>query len=214
MSLFCIAMKYSLEKRTEQSVTDLVLMGNVANGDEGAQRELLARISHRIHRTCLCLSGSSADADDLSQSALIEILRAASSFRGESSLEYWADRITVQSAAKQYQKKRRRRLLKDTFHHPGYEVMDVDEQAALSQARDRINGILAQLPYKQRVSVVLHHLHGYDVPEIAKMIDTKESTIRARLRIGLQKLRKKILADTVLKPWIEEVRMRRCKDER
>jgi DNA-directed RNA polymerase specialized sigma24 family protein len=38
------------------------------------------------------------DADDATQVALVEILKAAPSYRGESSLEAWADRIAVRVA--------------------------------------------------------------------------------------------------------------------
>ena len=67
----------------------------VAGGDTHAQRVLAHRLAPRIQRVAHRLLANGADADDAAQIALMEILRSAATYREESSIERWADRIAV-----------------------------------------------------------------------------------------------------------------------
>lgn len=119
-------------------------------------------------------------------------------------MEYWADRVTVRTAAKVFAKRDRRRRIRDAFFVPEHEPTDTERQAALGQVRVRLRHHLLALPEKQRIVVVLHYLHEYDVPEIAELIGERLNTVRSRLSRGLVRLRQRILADRGLKDWIRE----------
>src|SRR5688500_6750640 len=64
-------------------------------------RDLLARRLHgRVSRLASAFLRNAADADDASQLAMLEILRALPAFRGESRLEAWADRVAVRTVVR------------------------------------------------------------------------------------------------------------------
>ena len=86
-------------------------MAAVAAKDAKAQEVLLRRLSGRVLRLTRALCGSGADADDASQQALLEILRSGANFRVESSIEHWADRITIRCVMRALRRERRRRGL-------------------------------------------------------------------------------------------------------
>ena len=49
--------------------------------------------------------------------------------------------------------------------------------------------MLRQLPAEQREAVILRFYSGLTVREIAKITGAKETTVKARIRYALQKLR-------------------------
>ena len=49
--------------------------------------------------------------------------------------------------------------------------------------------VLARLPRKQRAAVVLHHLHGYRVREIADVIGSTTAAVKVHLSRGRKRLR-------------------------
>src|SRR5688500_18309412 len=74
---------------------DIELMVQVARGEPAAQRVLVRRLLHRIQRVCRALLRNRVDAEDAAQLSVIEVLKSARNFLGESSLERWSDRITA-----------------------------------------------------------------------------------------------------------------------
>ena len=81
-------------------------------------------------------------------------------------------------------------------------TMDVDDQVAEKELRERLIQALGKLGTAVRVPVALHYLHGYEVGEIADLMDMKFNTVKGRLRKGVAKLRKHVLADPALREWV------------
>ncbi len=182
---------------------DLALLRDVESGDPAAERTLVVRISGRGTRTCRYLAGD-GDAPDLAQLAVLQVVQSAGSFRGECSLEYWVDRVTVRTAAKQFEKRSRRRQLREAHADPDPMVVDVEHQAALGQVRERLAFQFSRLSERQRGAVVLHYLYGYEISEIADLLGARINAVRSRLRKGLTQLRRYILADSCLREWVRE----------
>jgi RNA polymerase sigma-70 factor (ECF subfamily) len=190
--------------RLEQKKKELDLIRRAAGGDPIEQRRLLDRVMGRVRKTAAYLAGSSTEGEDLAQQVLVEVIRGAASFRGDSTLNYWVDRVTIQTAAKHFEKRDRRRKLRSEFWHPGKAELSVEDRAGRREIRVLIAAHLRELSPKQRFAIVLHYLYDYEVPEIAEMTHAKINTVRGRLRKGLKQIRQSILADHGLRDWIEE----------
>src|SRR5262245_56850771 len=95
--------------RDGAALADLSLMKRVAAADKHAQRVLAHRLAARVRRISQRLLSNRADADDAAQLALIEILRSAATYRDISTIERWADRITVRTVLRHAREQRRRR---------------------------------------------------------------------------------------------------------
>ena len=54
---------------------------------------------------------------------------------------------------------------------------------------DRLQDLLARLPYEQREVLVLHLHHGMRFREMAEALDVSVNTVQSRYRYGLEKLR-------------------------
>ncbi|MBN2525361.1 MAG: RNA polymerase sigma factor [Deltaproteobacteria bacterium] len=175
-----------------------------SDGDENARRRLMDLLYERIHRTASYVLSNPDDARDLAQTACVEVLMSAGSYRGDASLTYWADRVTVQTAAKAFTKKKRRERLREKFFQPARQVMTTDEQVARAQVRDRLTVHLHALKYKQRQAVVLRYIHGYSNQQVADLCEIPLETARARLKKGRAELKKKVLADPMLSAWVQD----------
>ncbi|HWZ93510.1 MAG TPA: sigma factor-like helix-turn-helix DNA-binding protein, partial [Polyangiaceae bacterium] len=53
----------------------------------------------------------------------------------------------------------------------------------------QVQGLLSVLPPEQERAVVLHHVIGLEVSEVAEHQGVPTETARSRLRLGMQKLR-------------------------
>jgi RNA polymerase sigma-70 factor (ECF subfamily) len=182
---------------------DQELAAAAADGDPGARRKLIERVLERTRRTVAYLVGADREADDMAQIALVQILRSAHTFRGECTLEYWADRITVRTAMRELRRRKRREQVEPEALVLGPPAPSADAQADLRMVRARLALLLGKLTPERRTAVVLHHVQGYGIAEVAEMTGAPVNTVRDRLRVGRRQLRKRILSDRELRGWLE-----------
>ncbi len=149
--------------------------------------QLLPRVRNLIRY----LVHGDQDVDDIAQEALLGVLRGLSSFRGDGSLESWADRIVARETFAWLRRRNPRRALS---------LEPADDTAADDATmpdeylrRRRLVRLLDQMPHEQRYALVLHHVLGLSVAEIADETAAKAETVRTRLRLGKRRLRE--LAD-------------------
>jgi len=172
--------------------------------DTDAQRELVGRLLDRVSLTVNYLAYGHRDVDDMIQLSLIEVLKSAGSFRGESTLESWAVRITVRTAARVLKQRRFRDNIVILRRRQAPSRMNPEDELRRGQLRRRMALLLQKLSIDRRAAVVLKLVHGYSIREIAGMTSSPVNTVRDRLRKGRKQLRKYILNDPVLRDWADE----------
>ena len=174
-------------------------MSLAATGDEAAQSEVVLRVAPRARVICRSLLGHAQDSADAMQSSLEAILRSASRFRGESTLETWADRITVRTALRAA---RRRRFWRMAV--PWHEVtndLSHDPEIGFSDALPRrIQDYLKELPDNRREVLVLKYVLGYSVDEIAEATKLSRNTIKYRLKTALSEMRALMRRELSIRP--------------
>ena len=88
---------------------DLLLARAAAEGQAMARRRLAERMLPRVRNMVHYLVFEDPDADDLVQLSLVEILQSIRTFGGRSTLETWADRITVRTCMRALKRRQRER---------------------------------------------------------------------------------------------------------
>src|SRR6266545_2516131 len=78
-------------------------------GDRRALEVVVGRLLPRVRNLIRYLVRGDADADDIAQEALVAVVRGLPSFRGEGSLEAWADRVAVRETFACLRRSRRAR---------------------------------------------------------------------------------------------------------
>lgn len=184
-------------------------------GDRAAMRALLAAVAPVVARAARRVLGrANPDAEDVAQQALAAFVERLDTFRAESTVKHFAERIAVYRAltARRDAQVHRRRLTADL----SLEQLGVSETAAGVEPahdvalagrarRELLLEALETLSPPQAEALTLHFLFDHTVVEIAGMMATPEETVRSRLRLGKQALRARIMGDPRLAPLREEL---------
>jgi len=186
---------------------EVALAAAAGRGEPHARRALVERVLDQTRRVAGYLVGSKSDADDVVQIALLQILGSARSYRGECSLEFFATRIAVRAAMRELRRWRKREHPTDVVDSRAATAPGADEEAGLRRLRARLAVLLGRLSPERRAAVVLHHVEGYGLPEIAEISGAPVNTVRDRLRIGRRQLRQRILADPEVRDWLKAGRL-------
>jgi RNA polymerase sigma-70 factor (ECF subfamily) len=174
---------------TTDAEGDVQLMAAVAASDAAAQRELVVRLAPRVRKVTGQLCRGAADADDAAQLALIEILKSADTFRVATSLERWAERVTIRTTLRAARKERSRRGLLERWLPAG--VLPWGGPAVQSSVEEvGIDALLQRLSQERFEAFVLHHALDYTVEEIAELTGAPVGTIKDRLVAARKRLRK------------------------
>ena len=178
---------------------DRLLMVRVAAREPSAQRELCLRLVARVRRTTRALIRTSDDADDAAQATLLEILRFADSYRGESSLERWADRITVRTALRLARESRRRGMLVDGALGPD----DLPGAHHDHEGRELLTSVkrhVDRLAEPRRAVLVLRCIMGYSIDEVSEMTGASPNTVKDRLLRAREEIRQMIRRESAALP--------------
>ncbi|HEX2881224.1 MAG TPA: RNA polymerase sigma factor [Polyangiaceae bacterium] len=166
-------------------------------GDERAGAALLGELLPRVRNLTRTFLGGDAEVDDVAQQVLIQVVQSMASYRAEGSLVSWVNRITVRTALA-HARKRRARAARDLpladssgGGETATEVSGQDLGAGWDAYHQRRLAVkmLDRLPVEQRSVIVMHHMLGLSVPEIAEEETISFETVRSRLRLGMSKLR-------------------------
>jgi RNA polymerase sigma-70 factor (ECF subfamily) len=166
---------------------DDVLLRRFASGDAAAARALTLRLTPRVHAHAMRLLGDRAEAEDVTQEALLRLWRIAPDWReGEAKVSTWLYRVTANLATDRLRKKRGVALdsvpeSEDDAQGPAGILQDKARAEALQRA-------LAALPGRQRQAVVLRHLEGLGNPEIAGIMEISAEAVESLLARGKRAL--------------------------
>ena len=181
-------------------IDDATLVEAAQHGDRAALDQLLRRHYDRIHAVCRRIAGSSRDADDACQEALIKITRGLPRFDGNSAFGTWAYRIATNAALDELRKRNRRPLLAlvndDDDDHPR-EPIDPSADRHVEAVADRlaIDDALSELSEEFRVAVTLRDVLDLDYAEIASVLDVPVGTVKSRIARGRAMLAARLRLD-------------------
>ena len=193
------------ESQHSPFIDDFTLAQRAHQGDERALRQLADQVLDRVRSTAYCLAGGDHEFEDYAQQALIEILKSSGTFRGDSSIESWANQITVRTVIRHLKQRRSRaRVVELRSELPSaYELtLSAEDSVTQNRVSRRITRLLSELKPKYRVVLTLKNILGHSIEEIVSLTDTNPHTIDYRLRRGREQLRKKIKRDPMLTEWM------------
>lgn len=182
---------------TPRSVA-IELARTAAAGDVRATRRLLEVVAPRVARTVRAVMGARhPEVEDAAQLALIGFIQALPSFRGECDPTQFAARIAVRTAGAVRRRARSRMGTVDG-------AVDVDaleappEEMEAARRKEFIRTLLDGLPEEQAEVLVLRIMLGWALKDIATTSGAPLNTVRSRLRLAKEALRRRIADDPVL----------------
>ncbi|MEM8787370.1 MAG: sigma-70 family RNA polymerase sigma factor [Pseudomonadota bacterium] len=168
---------------------DASLLAAYAAGDTVAARAILTEQAPRILALARrMLGGQEAEAEEVTQEALIRLWRAAPHWRaGEALISTWLYRVAANLCTDRL--RRRRTVPLPEGHDPPDDrpgpqagLQRADRAAALAKA-------LTALPERQRLAVVLRHLEDRPNPEIAQIMGLSVEAVESLQSRGRRRLR-------------------------
>ena len=148
---------------------DAALLESYAQGDPAAARLLAQRLTPRLYAHAFRVLGDGAEAEDVSQEALMRLWRIAPRWRaGEAKVTTWLYRVVANLCTDRLRKRKTTPLEDvaepvDPAPSAPARLQQVSREHALQAALD-------QLPVRQRQAVVLRHIDGLANPEIAAIL--------------------------------------------
>jgi RNA polymerase sigma-70 factor, ECF subfamily len=155
------------------------LIDRARNGDLDAFETIVRARMDAVYRLTSAILGNEADARDAAQETFVAAWRQMSRLREPDKFDAWLQRVTV-NAARQTHRARSRRRVREI---PSSTVVALADGAAGAPGHDAaiLDAALATLPVEQRAILVLHHLEGRRLAEIASILEIPVGTAKSRL---------------------------------
>ena len=172
------------------------LIARAKRGEEKAFETLFRQYKHRVYSVCLRMIGNTAEAEELTQEAFLQVFRKIQTFRGESAFSTWLHRLSVNIVLMRLRKKSVMVTpLEDGAEGEEFEELQKEYGApdlVLAGSIDRVHleRAIAQLPPGYRQAFVLHDVEGYEHDEIAALLGCSIGNSKSQLHKGRTKLRK------------------------
>jgi RNA polymerase sigma-70 factor (ECF subfamily) len=170
------------------------LIRRCQRGDRLAIEALVRRFQNYVFRLCYLVMRNEQDAEDMTQETFIRAFRALPRFeiRKGISFEAWLYRIAVNACRSRMRRKWYQVL---PWPDPAPQIIsepeDQPERLMIrGEQRDEMLAAVDLLGEKHRMVVILRYYAGLSNEEIARTLNIPSGTVRSRLHIARQRLRK------------------------
>jgi RNA polymerase sigma-70 factor (ECF subfamily) len=175
----------------DQLPSDDALLSSLAARDLGALASLYDRYGRLAYSLAYRILGESEAAEDVVQDAFLSAWRGAGSYRRErGNPRAWLLSIVHHRAVDILRRK-------TTFRPAPLEMAEAlpgDEDTALAAEKNvenrTVREVLETLPQAQRRTIELAYFGGYTHVELSELMGVPLGTVKGRMRIGLQKMRR------------------------
>jgi RNA polymerase sigma-70 factor (ECF subfamily) len=160
----------------------------------------------RVYNLARRLLNNDADAEDVTQDVLLQVVRKLDTFRGEAAFPTWLHRVTVNAALAHRQKRAAREARRepepwDGFHLDGHHLQPVrrwpispDQEALDRETQRLIEEAIRQLPEIYRDVFVLSDVEGLPNAEIGSLLGLSLAAVKSRLHRARLLMRKALAA--------------------
>jgi RNA polymerase sigma-70 factor (ECF subfamily) len=176
------------DSSADGAVSDEMLIGRIAAGDQFAMRTLFARHRIPLYRWLLRIVRDQTTAEDLLSDVFLDVWRQAASFKGRASVSTWLLAIARYKALSA----RRARVEAQMDERIASTITDpADNPEAALQEKNRsevLRDSLANLSPEQGEVIDLVYYHGKSVKEVAEIVGVGEATVKTRMFYARRKL--------------------------
>jgi RNA polymerase sigma-70 factor (ECF subfamily) len=176
-------------------ISEADAIARAKEGDAEAFEALYGLHKRRVYSLCLRMTGNTAEAEDLTQEAFLQLYRKIGTFRGESAFSTWLHRLAVNVVLMHLRKKGLPEVSLEESLEPQQEdgprkdIGARDTQLAGSIDRVNLERAIETLPPGYRIIFVLHDIEGYEHNEIAEMMGCSIGNSKSQLHKARMKLR-------------------------
>lgn len=177
------------EDLAEDEVQRIVALAR--GGDGIARQRLYRQYVDRVYRTVRGMLSSAADAEDVTQDALLTVLTSLDRYSPRSGVPFaaWVATIAANTARRRFRRWRPRTGVAGVEIETADEAVDLEQDADTVQRRRLLLGALAKLEPVERDVVSLRYGAELDASEIAKLIGREPANVRKILERARARMR-------------------------
>jgi RNA polymerase sigma-70 factor (ECF subfamily) len=180
-----------------RDLADEEVMQLVQRGDPRAFELLYDRHGGAAYSLAYRIVGRQGVAEDAVQEALLSIWRSRSRYdQTRGSVRTWILGIVHNRSIDA--------LRRSTVHDRRRETLDIaeerheapertDVEVARREEAQEVRGALEVLPTDQRQTIELAYFGGYTQSQIAELLEEPVGTVKGRMRLGLEKMRRQLV---------------------
>jgi RNA polymerase sigma-70 factor (ECF subfamily) len=175
-----------------------LLAGRASNGDDAAARQLLQAVRPAVTRAIAGVLGAThPEVDDVIQESMIGFLRALTAFRGDCHPAGYAARIALHAALRARRRAKVERARTDELVRLSMpeETALPGQEAASVRRRDALRSLLEDLPPEQAEALAMRVVLGWSLEEVSLATGAPVNTVRSRVRLAKEALRRRIEAN-------------------
>jgi len=193
---------------TAHDAAEFMALARLAGaGDPVATRSFLDRVWPTLSRVVNGVLGARhPDVDDVIQQSLMAVLQALSAFRGDCHPAGYASRIALHVALRARRNVALRRNRSQTLAQ--ISASDADAvwpgcEVSADRRKRALRDLLGDLPEEQADALALRVMLGWSLEDVAQATGAPLNTVRSRVRLAKEALRRRIEADPALSDELE-----------
>ena len=167
--------------------TNIHLIEQCRKGNRSAQLALYKQFATRLYNVCLRIIGNPQDAEEAMQDSFLKAFTQLEQYQAGTSFEAWLQQIAVRTAIDYV----RRQLPEGEDLTDDYAELaddDTPDEEELQCSVAQVKAACQQLPAGYRVVLSLYLFEGYDMEEIASILNIRPASVRSQYLRGKRKL--------------------------
>jgi RNA polymerase sigma-70 factor (ECF subfamily) len=169
---------------------DASLVAACLSGEREAFAVIVERHQRQTYQLCFRFVGNHEDAADLAQDVFIRAYKGLKGFKGQSTLSTWLYRIGINVCLNRVSLKTPRPEPLDTMEQIDARIERADTAILRQERAAAVRAAIAQLPPKQRATVILRVYHDLPHEEIAGILGSSVGAVKANFFHALGNLKK------------------------
>ena len=160
-------------------------------GEHGAFAEFVDKYKEMVFLCCRTLGLREDEADDVASETFLAAYRGIRRYRGQAELSTWLWRIAYHKAISYLRKNKRGGKVYGGLDEQLVNGKNEDASAGLEgqERAEFVWGAVGRLPKLWAMAVILYYREGKNIAEIAKIMRTKQNTIKTYLFRGRRRLK-------------------------
>jgi RNA polymerase sigma-70 factor, ECF subfamily len=172
------------------------LIERVLAREEGAFDDLMIHHQRKVYGVAWKVLANVEDARDATQETFLRVFKYLRSYDTKDDFNAWLYRITINVCLDIRRKRPAASVLIESdddwtelVHLRGSDSGDAEARAIRTEQRRMVEQALAKLPVKERAAIVLRDIEELSTKEVARIMGSSESTIRAQISSARTKIR-------------------------
>jgi RNA polymerase sigma-70 factor (ECF subfamily) len=170
---------------------DAGLVAQAANGNREAFDVIVERHRRAVYQVCYRFMNNHEDANDLAQDAFVRAWKGLKNFKGQAALSTWLYRIAVNVCLNRVSAKTAvTEPIESTEHMADARIEGAQHKMLREERAVAVRRAIANLPEKQRATMILRTYHDLSHQQIADMLGSSVGAVKANFFHALNNLKK------------------------